>query len=735
MARQQVGYNPGAEALRPTVSPNFQMVQPESVEARLSENKGFQLAAALGAPSVQKAIEQLSANREQVDKQAGAAYANSKTVDELKQEIDSGKLKASHSPIFNATVQHIYGENVQSQFERDTISKLNTGELRFDTPEELEKYLVDGRNQYLEGASTFSIAGFDKRWNQFRESAITAHTKVKDNEAVDRAVAEAQDSLWTVTQNVQDPNFTGSKDEAASIILERYKLLQDASLLRDDQRKEALKGLMSNLVTTGDVELVNSLLNSQLDNGLSVGSILGGAAVTTLKSSVDSFNDRNQRQRVDVEMRPFGLAADAGELKGKKLEEFNAWVTANEKYIPTSTYREILRTQDASERQAQILAQKSALITASERTVNEANQVASSALRNGNYAWLPQLSVLTPEGNVKDFNQKEFAERELPKIVAEKKLDFAQEVQLWSTNSVENPQWKSIIEAGVSNLASVGWTYDGKNVGQLNPQGEAAINQYLQIAAVNEGVANKYAGKDAELLSDIKFMIEKGGYPNISDAAAFINKVRNSGVQMSDAGSIRADVKAAVDEIVNPSWYSSAFNWVSTLFGGNEDVNLMSIQADIRRRSELLIMSGQVSDPQSAIKATVEYYSDPRVTTKINNTIYFNKDLPTVPKGESTSEWMERFIETVPAKVANSQNLDGSRIRLEPGRNGDFTVFVGNVPLTDDKGQIVQYTKKYISSWIGEEWNKELMKYSKPSTKDKPSLFNLKDQPLDVFKY
>lgn len=196
MARQQVGYDPGAEALRPTVSPNFQMIQPKSVEGMLSENKGFQLAAALGAPSVQNAIEKLGASKEEADKAAGEAYANSKTVDELKKEVDDGTLMASHSPVFNATVQHIYGENSLANFQNDTLSKLTTGELKFDTQEELDQYLTDARNQQLAGQSKFAVAGFDKKWNNFRESVLTAHAKVNNAEAVDRGVAEAQDNLW-----------------------------------------------------------------------------------------------------------------------------------------------------------------------------------------------------------------------------------------------------------------------------------------------------------------------------------------------------------------------------------------------------------------------------------------------------------------------------------------------------------------------------------------------------------
>ena len=711
MARQQVGYNPGAEALRPTVSPNYTMIQPQSAESILSENKGFQLASALGSPAVQKAIETFGISREEKDKAAGQAYANSKTVDELKQEIESGDLAASHSPVFNATVQHIYGENTQSKFERETISKLNTGELKFDDPAQLEEYLVNGRNEYLTGADKFAIAGFDKRWGQFREAAQTAHAKMKDAEAVDRAVSEAQDNLWTVTQQVLSPEFKGTKEEAAAKIVDRYKFLSDtSSLLRNDQKKEALKGLMAQMVSTGDVALVDAMLNSKLDNGLTVGSVLGGSAITTLKSSVVSFDNKNQHERINNEVLPYLKLADQGELKGKKAEEFENWYFNNKKYVTPSTYMGITNTQQASEARAQAAAQKALLISKAEETVNVAQQNTVATIEQGGYAFLPQQKVMTTTGDVTDFKQKEFATDYIQKRVADTRMPFDKQVQFWSTNGLQNPEWEKTVQSGVSNLASVGWTYDGKNVGQLNPQGEAALNQYLQIAAVNPAEADKYAGKDADLLSDIKFMVEKGGMPNINDAAKFVNQVRTRGIKSTDIGSMKESVKSAVDDIVNPSWYSSSANYIGSFFGGNQDVNLTAIQADIRRRSELLVLSGQVPDAKAAVRATVEYFSNPAITSKINNTVYFNKDLPTVPKNESQVEWMERFIEQVPGKIANDQKLDGSRIRLEPDQSGSFTAWAGNVPLTDANGKIVSYSKGQISQWIGNEHNTALMK-------------------------
>jgi hypothetical protein len=104
----------------------------------------------------------------------------------------------------------------------------------------------------------------------------------------------------------------------------------------------------------------------------------------------------------------------------------------------------------------------------------------------------------------------------------------------------------------------------------------------------------------------------------------------------------------------------------------------------------------------------VEYFANPAVTTKINNTLYFNKDLPAVPKDESPGQWMERYIAEVPGKIASDQKMDGSRVRLEPNTAGGFTAWIGGVPLTDSNGVVQTYTKSQISQWISSTYQTEL---------------------------
>ena len=134
----------------------------------------------------------------------------------------------------------------------------------------------------------------------------------------------------------------------------------------------------------------------------------------------------------------------------------------------------------------------------------------------------------------------------------------------------------------------------------------------------------------------------------------------------------------------------------------------MAIQHDISRRAELLVQSGQVKDPETAVKATVEYLANPAVTSKVNGTLYYNKDLPTAPKGEEPSKWFGRFIDEVPGKLATDRKMDHKDVRLEVNQAGGFTAWIAGVPLTDTKGNVVTYTKQQVSEWIGQKHEQAL---------------------------
>ncbi|QBE66835.1 hypothetical protein [Pseudoduganella lutea] len=613
------------------------------------------------------------------------------TVEGLGKAIRTGDLLPSSSPAFAAALQHIYGENAQGAFERDTLSKIQSGELRFGSQQEMDEYLTGHRNETLTGQSKYTTAGFDKGWNTFRERAIGANTQVVNAQAVERGIQESSDNLGNVLLQVTAPDFKG---DPAQTLVDRYQLLRKTALLRDDAAKEALGNMLTSVAAGGRTELVQGLLDKQLDSGVTVAAVVGDLRAKTILQQSEVVFDKGQRQQVDVEMRPFLARADRGELDEKK---FNEWATGREKYLTSQTMHAITSSNAAARARLQKEYERAQMVAASERSVLEANQVVSAAVRTGSPIPL-SVKVMSPTGEVKDFNVKEAAQQHL--LSATQGMPLGKATEMWATNNVENPEWQRDIQSGASNIASVGWSYDGKNIGQLNPQGQKSIETFMRVNATHPGYAEKLVGggKDYKMLSDIQFLVEKGGFPNVSDAAAIVNQVTRADIKSSDYGSMAKAVGAAVDDVVNPHWYSGTASWFSGMFGNNQ-VNLTSVQSDIRRRAELLVMSGQVPNAEVAVRSSVEYLSNPAVTTKINNTLYFNKDLPAVPKGEQPGKWLERFITDVPSKLAKDQKMSGD-VRLEPNQYGGFTAWIGGTPLINERGQVVTYRKDEVSQWI-----------------------------------
>ena len=717
MPRVDLGYAPRPEGVQVTASPNISTEQAR-FDPRLSA--AFRLAEALGAAGSE--IDKVAARVQDSEREAARQFANSMTVDELGNKIKSGEMLPSQSPVFAATLHHIYGENTMANLERDTLSKIQTGQLKFNTQEELDQYLTEQRNATLNGANKYTITGFDKGWEQFKTALATTNARITNDQFIQRGVQEGEDNLHAVLTQVTSPTFKGTKEEAAAALTGRYQLLRKTALLRDDQSKEALTGLLASVAQSGDQALMDSLLKQTLDNGVSVQAVVGSMKAASMQQQTLIQDDKNQRQRVDVEIRPFLELADKGELEGKNRKQFDAWIKANDRWVTTATIHSITNANLHAQERAKRELLQNQMLAAAQTSVANAQQATMAAIEGGNYAFLPQQKVMNTNGEATDFKQKEFAQEYLTKRSAS--MPFDKQVQLWETNGITNPEWEKVVQAGVSNVASVGWTYDGKNVGQLNPQGQAAIQQYLKIAAVSPAAADKMAGKDADLMSDIKFMIERGGMPDLSQAAAFVNQVHRSGITKSDYDSMKAKVKSAVDDVVFPHFWSRPVDWVKGFFG-NDQTNLVAVQHDIRRRAELLVQSGQVKDPEAAVKATVEYLANPAVTSKVNGTMYYNKDLPLAPKGEDPVKWFGRFIDEVPSKLATDRKMDHKDVRLEVNQAGGFTAWIAGVPLTDTKGNVVTYTKQQVSEWIGQKHGQALrdlvLERNKPTRKFKPN--------------
>lgn len=646
MPRVQVGYNPGAEALQTTAAPN---IQTEMVANDPNSLKAVQLAAAVASPSAQQLLESVAARRDEKEREEAMSQARNMSNDELEKKIKEGTMLPFQSPVRVAAMHHVYGENLYNRLEMDVTARAARGE--FATWQDAEKYLNEQRKTMLGEQDKFTSAGFDKRWPQLINKLQTVQLHQQNAQATEFANTQGNQKLNGVITKIDSGEIKDGPQALGDAYREAVRLKLFAT---PQERSKALNGVLTSLTSKGNPEMVEGFLKQKLDNGATVADVIGPEGVAQYRHQLSIVAERNAK-----------------------------------------------------------VAAQGAIKSAAEQSQGIAQSNIERAVAAGNYAFLPMQKVVNPNtGSLEDMgeNQKKLATEAINRQIAANNLPLDKQMQVWSTNGLQNPEWEKQIQAGVSNVASVGWSYDGKNVGQLNKQGEAAISRYIELANVNPGEADKYAGgkENQRLLSDIKFMVEKGGMPNVSDAAAFVNQVNRRGIERGDAAIKRDQVNAAVDDIVNPRFYSGAVNWMSTLFGGNESVNLTAIGADIRRRSELLVQSGQVPDAKAAVQASVEYFANPAITTKINNTLYFNKDLPSVPAGERVGDWMERFINEVPGKIVGDQQVDSKRIRMEPNTTGGYTAWIGGVPMTDKDGQVLNYSKENVTKWINDTYLRDI---------------------------
>ena len=729
MPRVDSGYAPRPEGIQVAASPNIATEQ-----ARLDPHgsSAFRLAEALrvAGPEIDKIAERVQDS----EREAAHAYAKSMTVDALGKKIKSGEMLPSQSPVFAATLHHIYGENAMDHLGRDKLSKLQTGQLKFNTQEELDQHLTEARNSVLQGQNKYTIAGFDKGWDQLKNALSTANARITDAQFSKRGLQEGEDNLHTVLTQVTSPTFQGTKADAAAALVGRYQWLRGATLLRDEQAEVALGGLLDSVAQSGDKDLLNELMKQKLDEGRSVRAFLGLDKAASLQQQALMRDDQNQYQRVDVEIRQFFEWGDKGELEGKKLKQFDEWIKKNERWVHTDTIRSIKNAHLHAQARAERQLMENQMLAAAQASVAKAQQAVMAAIDGGRYASLRQQKEITPKGEVIDFKQKEFAQEYLMK--RGDSMPFDKQVKMWETADLNNPEWEKEVQSFGSNVASVGWTYDGKKVGELNPQGKAALQKYLGIAAVSQAAADKTAGKHSALMSHIKFMMERGGMPDMSQAAAFVYQGYSSGITKADFDLTKAKVQSAVDAVVSPHW-SHPVDWVKSLFG-NGPTNLTALKHDIRLRSELLVLSGQVKDPETAVKTTVEYYAHPAVTTKVNGTVYHNKDLPTAPKEESPEKWFGRFIDEVPGKLATDRKMDRKDVHLEPNQAGGFTAWIAGVHLTDAKGHVVTYTKRQITEWIAQKHEEDLhnrvLERNKPKVKKvSPFMESARDNPFRNF--
>lgn len=637
--RVQAQYTPQGTGLERVTAAQFQTLRPATPGPSSAE----QLARALGVlnPSqIAADLRGLRDNKEDEERRKAQEFANSVTVEQLGKMIREGQLLPSQSPVFQATVQHIYAENYRNSFERDTLGKLANGSLKFSSEQEVDEYLVNARNEFLQGQSEYVVGGFDKGWNQLRQKVFSTHLQVNNKEAVDRGIQEATDSLANELIAVTSDSYAGTTDDAATILLKRYELLASTNVLTPDARKEALDGLALRIATSGRRDLLEAVLKKKLpNNGPTVEAVLGDRAVSL----------RN--------------AADA-------------------------QFARILKEQ---ERQANILE--------AEARIRQASFLADTLLATGRGYQIPSIVVPTEEGGTKTIKADDIKLDAIQRRLAQDPdMPFTDQVRLFAQADVENKAWANDFNAAVNNIAEVGVDAKGKPIGELLPATVEALDRFAIINQTNAYYARRLAGTDDkyQILSNIQALRESG-VPEVGLAASLVNQAQQNTAKNMD--SIKAQVQSAVKSLTDASIFSGRF-WSEVFEGewGEGEKNVRPMAGAIQSLAETYMAANIVTSGDAAVEMALKYYSNPAVSTQVNNAIYLNKDLPRVPEGQSQRFWFQRFLNEEVADYLKSQGIgyDPDEIYLHPMRGGEgrFMLHLNGTPLGK------YFTRKEIEEWI-----------------------------------
>ena len=191
MPRVQVGYNPGAEALQTTASPNIQAVKAQ-YDPRSSS--AFQLAEALGKaqPMLDKFNEDMRADQrrqEILDTMKVPALvekARQESTDGTLKGIQEGRIAPGSSDLVNARVDEARGEAWGKETVQALIAKINGDAAMIEDPVARAKAIAEGKaeilaripkgNTYIFGGAATAV---NKELNQYENGWMEKSNRYK----------------------------------------------------------------------------------------------------------------------------------------------------------------------------------------------------------------------------------------------------------------------------------------------------------------------------------------------------------------------------------------------------------------------------------------------------------------------------------------------------------------------------------------------------------------------------
>jgi hypothetical protein len=293
MARVQVDSRVRAEALQTVAVPRQQAVVAQNDPRG---DKSVQLAEALGvaSPQIDKAYQDsLQRAQEQAARDAGAMGA-----EELGKMVKEGNIPVFKSPVYVATLKHINGENKVEALKNEIHEGLKNNTLMFNSDEEMNAYINKRRNELLDGADRFTVTGFDKNLNQYRQSLGAINTSIISKRVAERAEAEVYDNMKNIyNYSATDPNITA--EDRIAILVERYKSYRRDGLLPTPEKQKEALGLIARVAAENkDRGFLEAFYKADLGDGITVEKVLGPKGTQAIDKEIDDIETKQYYRRL-----------------------------------------------------------------------------------------------------------------------------------------------------------------------------------------------------------------------------------------------------------------------------------------------------------------------------------------------------------------------------------------------------------------------------------------------------
>lgn len=688
--RREIDYNPRVETPNVSAQPNISVA---NQRLDIGKTPALQLAEALGVGG--KVLENEAQRRATDEQMQARAYANSLTLDELGKRLTDGSLLPSQSPVFVGALQHIYGDNLREKVKRDIDSKIMSGELQFNTPEELEEYMTNVRNDNLTGQSDYAIAGFDKKWEEIRNSATNAWQTKVSRDLVERGTQEASEYLIGVIRSVSGSDADEETKKAA--VGRTLDFLRATGVTRlPEASKQVIASTMETLANEGMVADYDRLVSMQLpNNGPTVASLLGNEKAAALRLRAEARFDQRKREELVVPIRDFEMDADQGELDAIDATRFAG---ENQTWLPAGWLPSILRQNEAAlarmgrdaakMRMDQMMVEYDSNTDALIREYVRTNTLPEAAVNT--------FTKLTKDGEEKPLSDTELRQRtEAAALDISRDLPFDQQVEMFARNNITHTQWQNSLKAGVAGLSS--WLTNMKpgDTGQVPEQVASRLQMFTEINTRNPSYAQALLSDSEYRVLNTYQQLAKSMGADEAARIATLGYVRPPDRDTDEKIRSANFGKVVEDKLLSVPWYRD----VATLVGldSAQDVtgNTQAVKAEAMFLAEALLRSRSVSTAEEAASRAVELLKESYVP--VGPMLYHKKDLPTFPSGADANEYMQDFAKWFASGTPYGDQ--GNLLRIVPTGTGLYSVQTST-------GGFVDLSQPYVTRAQIEEWGR-----------------------------